>query len=551
MPFRDLFSLITPYRRQLTIFGMLSTGSSLLMLAVPWLGGQLVGGILARGHGGTTAISSLLFLALSGNALISYATNYFSATTSARFLADLRRRVYDHVQRLPIEYHETHRQGDTLSLMTYELLYLSDFLTRTLASIPSRLLTAGGAVILMFRIDPVLGLLVPLLVPTFYIILKIVGRRMRKLAQAFQKAEVDVIVNAEENIAMLPAIKAFAREEIESRRYDARVNVALGLFLRQSRINAALEPFIAFVAACGAIGLIMFESQRVRSGAMVPAELLSLLFYAALLTRPIGALARAYGEMQLARGTLSRLNVMLKQAPESGYAAESKLTGTRGHICFRDVTFSYVGRNNVLSGLNLEIKPGEVIALVGENGAGKTTIVNLLLRFYNPVSGDIFIDGHDIGAIQVQELRQKIGIVPQRPLLFNGTIRANIAFGLEEASDLTIEQAARLAQAHDFILQMPQGYETEIGDHGVRLSGGQRQRIALARALLKDPPILVLDEATSMFDLEGENAFVEACTTALAGRTVILITHRPASLALANRMVRIENGRACEVTSPE
>lgn len=547
MPLRYLLSFATPYRYQVIFLSLLSLTGSAVILAIPWLGGQLIGGIVTSDGGMTSKIVVLLFVALVANALLSFAMNYFSGATTGRILADLRNRVYAHVQDLPIEYHETHRQGDTLALMSYELGHLSGFLTGTLANLPSQLLTAAGAIILMYRIDPALGLLVPLLVPAFYLILKVVGRRLRGLAVASQRAEVEVVSIAEENLEMLPAIKAFAREVPEARRYFASVDEATRIFLQRSRIQAALEPLIALVSACAAIGLVLAASQSVRSGAMTPAELLSLLFYAALLTRPIGALGQAYGQTQLTRGTLARLHSILSLAPEPGYAATGRIEATRGHISCKNVTFAYPGRDNALCGLNLDVLPGEVVALIGDNGAGKTTIINLMLRFYDPAKGSIFLDGQDITTIQVQDLRRKIGVVPQRPLLFNGTIRANIAYGLEGASEAAIGKAARLAQAHEFILRLPQGYDTEIGDHGVRLSGGQRQRIALARALLKDPPILVLDEATAMYDLDGESAFIEACVTALAGRTVILITHRPASLALATRLVRIEGGRACEV----
>jgi ATP-binding cassette subfamily B protein/subfamily B ATP-binding cassette protein MsbA len=199
--------------------------------------------------------------------------------------------------------------------------------------------------------------------------------------------------------------------------------------------------------------------------------------------------------------------------------------------------------------VDLDIPAGQIVALLGDNGAGKTTLINLLLRFYEPSSGTIRLDGEDITTLQLQHLRRQFGLVPQRPLLFNGTIRANIAFGLEGAGDAEIEQAARLAQAHHFVTGLVNGYDTEIGDHGVRLSGGQRQHIALARALLANPPVLVFDEATSMFDLDGESAFIASCEQALRGRTVILITHRPASLALAQRLLRVENGKVIEESS--
>ena len=229
------------------------------------------------------------------------------------------------------------------------------------------------------------------------------------------------------------------------------------------------------------------------------------------------------------------------------YGADGALKNVKGAIALRGVRFAYPDREPVLDNVDLEIPAGQIVALVGENGAGKTTLVNLLLRFYEPDEGTIGFDGQDIGAVQLQELRRQFGLVPQRPLLFNGTIRDNIGFGLAGASNEAIAQAARLAQAHDFVSGLTKGYDTEIGDHGVRLSGGQRQRIALARALLADPPVLILDEATSMFDLDGEQAFIASCEQALRGRTVILITHRPASLALAERLLRVEDGKVREV----
>jgi ABC-type multidrug transport system fused ATPase/permease subunit len=216
-------------------------------------------------------------------------------------------------------------------------------------------------------------------------------------------------------------------------------------------------------------------------------------------------------------------------------------------VRFDQVSFAYPGRGPVLRHVSLDIQPGEKVALVGDNGAGKTTLMNLMLRFIDPDEGRITLDGHDIATLQVQDLRRQIGVVPQRAALFNGTIRANIAFGADAADDDAILRAVRLAQADAFIAALPDGLDTEIGDHGVRLSGGERQRISLARALVKDPPILLLDEATSMFDLDGEAAFIAAGERAFAGRTVIFITHRPASLAIADRMFRVADGKLSEI----
>ena len=271
-----------------------------------------------------------------------------------------------------------------------------------------------------------------------------------------------------------------------------------------------------------------------------PAELFAFLLYAALLTRPVGSLANMYGAYQMARGTLARLEDVLALEPEPGYAATARIERAKGDIRFDTINFAYPGRPPVLSDFSLAIRPGEIVALTGENGVGKSTLVRLLLRFYIPQSGTIQLDGQDISQLQLQDLRRQFGYVPQRALLFNGTIADNIAFG-QSASDQqeAIARAARLAQADEFIAQLPDGLQTEIGDHGIRLSGGQRQRIALARALFRDPPIYILDEATSMYDLESEAAFVEDCVQTLKDRTVIIITHRPASLALADRVLKL------------
>ena len=315
-------------------------------------------------------------------------------------------------------------------------------------------------------------------------------------------------------------------------------------------VHTRLEIYQAIasvIAASAAVLLIYYGGRNVNGGGMSPTQLFSFLFYAALLTRPIGALANVYGQVQTTRGTLTRLQAVLNQPIEAGYQAAGHLDMVKGEITFKGVSFAYPGRDVTLRDVNLRIKAGEIVALTGTNGAGKSTLMSLLLRLHDPDEGTICLDGRDIARLHVNDLRRQIGVVPQRALLFNGTIRANIGYGLEQATDEQIEAAACLAQAYDFITQLPEGFDTQIGDHGVRLSGGQRQRIALARAFLKDPPILILDEATSMYDLEGESAFIAACGGALKGRTVILITHRPASLALANRILCVEAGVVREV----
>lgn len=527
------------YTRNLTVIGGLALLGSLATLALPWLAAQLAAGIAGDVSINLTQTLALLSVALIGLTVTSILGAIASADASGRILAGLRAEAYAHLQALPIAYHDRQRQGDLLSLISYEVQNLSSFLTVTLAHLPAMVMTAGGAAVLLFLIDPAMAMVVPVLVPLFYIAMRLLRRRLRLLGRKVRRAEMEVFAKAESDLDMLPAIKAFAAEDVHRTRYLAAIETARQLKLTQSRITAFIGPMVALVAALAAIAILVAGNSTIASGVRSPGELFAFLFYAALLTRPVGSLAGIYGNYQLSRGTLARLEAVLGLPPEPGYVGAQILTRAQGAIAFEGIDFAYPDRLPVLTGFNLTIAPGEIIALTGANGVGKSTLINLLLRFYDPSAGRITLDGQDIAAIDVRDVRRQFGFVPQRALLLNGSIAENIAFGLTDPDPQELERAARAAQAWEFIAALPHGFATKIGDDGVRLSGGQRQRIALARALLRDPPIYIFDEATSMYDLDGEAAFVETCIKTLAGSTVIIITHRPASLALADRIVNL------------
>ncbi|MFU7527417.1 ABC transporter ATP-binding protein [Qipengyuania sp. ASV99] len=538
------------FRWQLALICALTVLSSAATLAVPWLAAQVLGGVVA---GGTAAGSefdlsqtlALLVTALALLTVLNIAAAILSERASTAILTELRKRIYNHVQMMQLGFHDAARRGDMLALTSYEVGNLSDFLANTIANAPAMVLTAAGAIVVLFWIDPGMALIVPVLIPLFILMMKLAGRRLREVSGKVRAAEVELIAIAERDLEMLPAIKAFATEEHHRAEFAAAAENSRALAVKQAQLSAFVGPVMALLAALAAIAVLMGGSEQMLAERGSSAELFAFLLYAALLTRPAGALANMYGAYQMARGTLARLEDVLALAPEPGHAQGLRLGRAKGGIAFKQLSFSYPGRAPVFTGFDLEIAPGEIVALTGENGVGKSTLVRLLLRFYQSDAGFITLDGIDTSEIQIQDLRRQFGYVPQRALLFNGTIGDNIAFGQPvENRQSAVEKAARLAQAWDFISALPDGFETAIGDNGIRLSGGQRQRIALARALFRDPPIYILDEATSMYDLTSEAAFVEACVDSLKGRTVIIITHRPASLALADRVLKIVPGGA-------
>lgn len=544
MTISGLLRLAWPYRVQLFLLTAIMLAESAVSLTVPWLTGLLAGNIFLGDTGTDWTLIATIIGLLAAMAMLRALTSIIAGAAGLGVLTDLRAMVHDHVTGLPMSFHQDSRRGDLMSLMTWEIGRLSNYLTSTLVSILPSLVTAIGAIVMMSRIDLRLALVVPALIPVFFLLTKLLGRRLRGISTRVQAAEAEVMASAQQMLEIIPAIKTFTREPETSQGYRVALDRARQASLEELSAHAALSPATQFVAGSAALILLGLADSAMAAGVLTAAGLISFMLYAALLTRPAASLADVWGRTQAARGVLARLSRVLGSAPETG--GSTGLNRATGQLAVRDLHFSYPGRPPVLTGIDLDIAAGECIALTGTNGAGKTTLTALMMGLMTPGRGRVLLDGQDIATLRLRDLRRQFGHVPQRPLLFNGTIRDNIAFGHSSAGEVQIEAAARAAQADAFIRSLPDGYDTVIGDAGVKLSGGQSQRVALARAMIKDPPVLILDEATSMYDLEGESAFVEAAVTALSGRTVILITHRPATLALARRVLTLAGGKLTE-----
>jgi ATP-binding cassette, subfamily B, bacterial MsbA len=387
------------------------------------------------------------------------------------------------------------------------------------------------------------------LVPFVMLFAIIFGRKLRRLSSSVQDQLAEATNVMEESISGVRVVQSFAREGYVIQRFRDSIERTFQLAMKRTRLSALFGPIISFLAFSAVISIFWYGGHEVLAGNLTPGQLLMFLILTMTIAGSIGQFSGLWTGLQEALGATQRLFELLETQPDITDSPDARpLPETKGHISFENVSFAYKDdpQTSILSAVSLDVSPGEILALVGPSGAGKTTLVNLILRFFDPTSGSVLVDGYDLRVIRLKSLRQQIGIVPQDTLLFGGTVRENILYGKLEASDQELIQAARSANAHEFIEKLPQEYDTIVGERGVKLSGGQRQRIAIARAILKDPAILLMDEATSSLDSESEGQVQEALQRLMQNRTSLVIAHRLSTIQNAHRIAVLEEGYITE-----
>ena len=547
--FRRLLVFIRPYRKHFTIAMVGVLVSSGLGLVFPRIMGSLVDSALLPSIGDSASRLDSIALLLLGVFLAQGAFNYlriyFLSAMGEGIVADLRSHVYAHIMTLPVKFFDSRKTGEITSRLTSDVSVVQSTVSSSLASAISQAITLIGGLVLMFVASVTLSALVLSFLPITIVAAAIFGRRLRRISRDYQDKVADANASAEEAIAANRVVKWFTAEETEIHRYVSKVQESYRVALRRARLRALFSPFVQFVGY-GTIALVMWIGGRqVLNGSLTAGELVTFLLYTLTVAGAIGAFTGLYGSLQEALGASQRIFELLgEQSGIEDPLTPITLAAVEGRIAFEGVGFRYSDRDiDVLVSMNLEVAPGEVVALVGPSGAGKSTIVQLIPRFFDPTSGRILIDGVDLRDLRLRDLRSHMAAVPQETQLFSGTIMENLLMGKPDASPAEVQAAAAAANAHDFIETFPSGYDTIVGERGVKLSGGQRQRVAIARALLNDPRILILDEATSSLDSESEATVQEALDHLMEGRTTLVIAHRLSTVRNADRLAVIDEGR--------
>ncbi|MBI3974395.1 MAG: ABC transporter ATP-binding protein [Chloroflexi bacterium] len=517
-------------------------------LAGPFLIKLAIDEAIASGNVGLLTLTALGYVL---SALIvwlgTFGQSYIMSWVGQSALFNMRRQLFTHLQRLSFNYYDNMETGRIISRMTGDVNALNEFLTSGVVAIASDFFVLIGIVVLILAINWRLGLLTLSVVPVIAVATHIYRSRSRQLYRDVRTQNAIVTGHLAENISGVRVVQAFAREDVNLQNFDKVNRANLQTLLKASAFSSAFNPITVLISTLATVLIIWYGGQKVLQGVLTVGELYAFLAYVGRFFEPINDLSSKYNSMQAAMAGGERVFELLDTPPAvQNKPSAYELPPIRGHVVFEDVIFEYVPGRPVLRGISLAAKPGEVVALVGHTGAGKSSIISILLRFYDTKGGSITIDGHDIRDVTTDSLRRQVGLVLQEPFLFSGNIRDNILYGKLDASEEEVIAAAKAVNLHDFIESLPFGYDTEVNERGTTLSQGQRQLLSFARALIADPRILILDEATSSVDTTTEKLIQKALETLMRGRTSFVIAHRLSTIKAADQILVLSQGEIIE-----
>lgn len=547
-----LLNYVRPYAMWLMVALLCAGGVSVLTATYAWLVKPVLDEIFIKKD--TTMLFILpgvIVVIAVFKGLFSFCQSYLMQYVGSRIIMDLRKRLYHHIILLPLGFHVRHSTGLLMSRVINDVSLMQSSVSTVVKDLFQQGLTLLALLGVIFWQDWMLASLAVVVIPVAYYPMVRLGRRLRRLSQKGQERVADMTTALQETFSGIRVVKAFGREQFEAQRFHEKNYHYFNTVMKTTRVSEITSPLMELFGAVGIALVILYGGYQVVQGTTTVGTFSSFMAACLMTYNPIKALFRAYASIQQAMAAAERVfSILDMETEEARDRSKVEIQGIRSEVEFRNVSFQYEGSSrSVLSNINLYVRAGESIALVGTSGSGKSTLANLIPRFYDPTEGSILIDGNDIRSITIASLRRLIGIVSQEIILFDDTVRNNIAYGLQDVSLEAIMTAARAAYAHDFIVKMAQGYDTVIGEQGVKLSVGERQRISIARALLKNPPILILDEATSALDPESESIVQKALHNLMKNRTTFVIAHRLSTIEQVDRIVVLSKGSIVEVGS--
>jgi subfamily B ATP-binding cassette protein MsbA len=546
--FNRFYPFLKPYVPRMIAAAIMVMAVAAINLALLRLGGTLWDVITVQHDAARMTEMILLLLGLVLiQGLCSMGHSYLTAWVSQRVMADFRIHLFAHLETLSVNFFSKRRTGELMSRLMNDVTVIQNVVTDTPIDAAKQIVTFIGGAGFLFAMNWQLCLLILVLLPLLVVVAKLFGRRLRALSTDNSGPNRRRQHAGRRSHCRDPRREIVRQTKREEERFVAQVQSAMELSLRRATIMAWFVPTIIFVTFAAAALVLWYGGRQVIDGSVSPGDLFAFVLFAGILIGPFGSAARVFAQIKEAQGAMQRVFEILDTHAEIADAPGAvDLPPIRGHVRAEHISFAYDPRQPILSDLSFEAKPGELIAIVGPTGSGKTTIMNLLHRFYDPTAGRLTVDGHDVKDVRLDSLYRQIALVPQDTILFGGPIRDNIRYGREDASEEEMIAASKAAHAHEFIVGFPDGYQTIVGEKGINLSGGQRQRVAIARAILKNPRILLLDEATSALDTESERLVQEALERLMVNRTTFVVAHRLSTIQRADRILVLNKGKIVE-----